>query len=388
MTSLTAADPVSVLVLLGTRPEAIKLAPAIVALREVDRFGVEVLCTGQHADLLDEIPETFGFECDYDLGAFDAGQSLGALTGRIATRIDQHLLQHRPELLMVQGDTTSTFVGALLAHYHGVRCAHVEAGLRTNDLANPFPEEANRRLASVLADLHFAPTEGNRANLISEGVTEDAIVVTGNTVIDALHLALERPARGAAPEVQEILAGDRPVILVTSHRRESWGDEMAQIAVGLSIAAAERPEWLVVFPVHPNPIVRDAFAPLQRMENVRLLEPVPYGAFVHLMRQAGLILTDSGGIQEEAPSLDRPVLVMRRVTERPEAIEAGAARLVGTDAESIGRAVSELIEDRRLYESMAAAPNPYGDGRATERILDGLLWRYRGSGRPADFQCG
>jgi UDP-N-acetylglucosamine 2-epimerase (non-hydrolysing) len=241
-------------------------------------------------------------------------------------------------------------------------------------------------MTTVLADLHLAPTASNRFNLLREGIADDRVIITGNTVVDALFAALRAPLATACPDVREVLNASAPVLLVTSHRRESWGDEMAEIARALGVIAATHTDWLIVFPLHKNPVVRQAFRPtLARYPNVRLLEPVPYVSFTHLMRRARILLTDSGGIQEEAPSLDRPVLVMRNTTERPEAVSTGATRLVGTEQESIVGAVGELIRNKNAYERMARSPNPYGDGLAARRILDALLWRYRDGERPLEF---
>lgn len=382
------SSPLKVLVLIGTRPEAVKLAPVVLAMGRDSRFKAEVVSTGQHREMLDPIASAFGIEFSADLATLRHGQSLSDLTGLMIQRLGSHVEGDPPDVLLVQGDTTSTLVGALVAHYHQIPCAHVEAGLRTNDLRNPFPEEANRRVTSTLTDLHLAPTETNRSHLLREGVLDESILVTGNTVIDALQIALEMPPDSPDAAVLRLLSTSSPVLLVTSHRRESWGAEMREIALALQTIAHQHPDWTVVFPMHRNPVVREAFSPaLAGLSNVELLEPAPYVSFVHLMRRASIILTDSGGVQEEAPSLGRPVLVMRDTTERPEAVSAGAARLVGTKQDSIVRSVTELVSDSDAYRRMANAVNPYGDGESSSRVLDALLWRYRGASRPTAFAC-
>lgn len=382
------SSPLKVLVLIGTRPEAVKLAPVVLAMAADSRFEAQVVSTGQHREMLAPIASAFGLEFSADLSTLRHGQSLSDLTGLMIRRLGGHVEGDPPDVLLVQGDTTSTLVGALVAHYHQIPCVHVEAGLRTNDLSNPFPEEANRRVTSTLTDLHLAPTETNRGHLLREGVSDESILVTGNTVIDALQIALEMPPDSPDATVIDLLSSSSPVLLVTSHRRESWGSEMREIALALRTIARRHPDWTVVFPMHRNPVVREAFAPaLDGLANVELLEPAPYVSFVHLMRRANIILTDSGGVQEEAPSLGRPVLVMRDTTERPEAVSAGVAKLVGTKQDEIVRSVGELVSDPDAYRRMASAVNPYGDGESSPRVLEALLWRYRGAPRPTAFAC-
>lgn len=376
-----------VAILMGTRPEAVKLAPVVRGLEQDERFDPIVVTTGQHREMLDQVAATFGLRFDLDLGLLLHGQSLSSLTGRAMQRLGDAIESIDPDLVIVQGDTTSTFVGALAALYHDVPTAHVEAGLRTYDLRNPFPEEANRRLTSQITELHLAPTQRNRENLLGEGFSAESITVTGNTVIDALLLALDLPRPQFSGPLEAFIEGGTPIVLVTSHRRESWGRTMDHIALALRELATRNPDWAFVFPIHRNPIVRGAFAPaLEGLSNVLLIEPLAYVGFTHLMRAARIVLTDSGGVQEEAPTLGRPVLVMRRTTERPEAIHAGAVRLVGTEKEAIVSSVQGLIDDRADYDRMALAMNPYGDGRATARIVDALAWRFMAGPRPEDFK--
>lgn len=381
-------DPLKTLLLIGTRPEAVKLAPVAIGLASNERFTPRLVNTGQHHEMLDPIAELFGLSFSANLGVLKHGQGLAELAARILERLDAHIRAMEPDVVVVQGDTTSTFVGALVAHYNEIPCVHVEAGLRTNDLHNPFPEEANRRLTSTLTDLHLSPTSNAAANLLREGIDEETIVVTGNTVIDALQLALTLPLDTEDGQVEEILGSDEPVLLVTAHRRESWGQEMHNVAEALRDIAAAFPDWRIVFPIHRNPIVREVFSPLlDELANVAILEPLPYVAFVRMMQRARIILTDSGGVQEEAPSLGRPVLVMRQKTERPEAVEAGTALIVGTDQEALRAAITELITDSATYNRMAATANPFGDGHAASRILEALDWRYRGGVKPEPFKC-
>lgn len=354
-------------VVYGTRPEAVKLAPVVRALRAHDAFDVSVVVTAQHRTMLDQVNEVFGIVPDVDLDILTERQTVTDVTVRALSGLSPVVERLAPDALVVQGDTTTTFAGALAAFYQRVPVVHVEAGLRTNDRYSPFPEEVNRRLTTQLTTLHLAPTEGNRANLLAEGVADSAIVVTGNTVVDALRYAVG--LGGPSP------VGDDPrrVLLVTAHRRESWGEPMRGIGRALARLAKEHPDVLVVLPVHKNPVVREALLPpLDGVANVVVTEPLAYLPFVRLMDRAHVILTDSGGMQEEGPSLGKPVLVMRDTTERPEAVEAGTARLVGTDEDDVVAAVTELLTDEAAYDRMAKAVNPYGDGHAAERCVAAL----------------
>jgi len=360
-----------VLCVIGTRPEAIKMAPVILALRErAERFRTRVVLTAQHREMSDQVLALFRIRPDHDLNLMKPEQTLFDTTAGLVKGLEGVYRAERPDLVLVQGDTTTTFVGALAAFYLGIRVGHVEAGLRTADKANPFPEEINRRLASHVADFHFAPTETARRALLAEGVSREAIWVTGNTVIDALMQtarALPKRALAGVPGLDPA----RRVVLVTAHRRENWGEPLEQICLALrDLARAFLADAQVVFPVHPNPKVRRvATRVLGREPNVLLLPPLEYRPFVALMQRSTLILTDSGGVQEEAPSLGKPVLVMRRKTERPEAVRAGTVRLVGTDRARIVAEAARLLTDARAYRAMARRKNPYGDGKAAGRIV-------------------
>ncbi|MCC6417038.1 MAG: UDP-N-acetylglucosamine 2-epimerase (non-hydrolyzing) [Gemmataceae bacterium] len=369
-----------VAVIFGTRPEAIKLAPVVLALKAHPAFDCRVCVTGQHREMLDQVLDVFGLVPDTDLALMEPNQTLGRLTARAVESLDQYLGREKPQLVLVQGDTTTVFCAALAAFYHHIPIGHVEAGLRTGDLQSPWPEEANRVLTSRLTTLHFAPTAASCRNLLAEGVPAGSVVVTGNTVIDALFLALER-ARAALPTIPglpaEVLAAGegRPLVLITGHRRESHGAGFESICRAVAELARRFPAARFVYPVHLNPKVRE---PVQRLlggglPNVHLIEPLAYLPFVALMDRATLLLTDSGGIQEEAPSLGKPVLVMRDTTERPEAIEAGTVQLVGTSFDRIVGEVTRLLTDRAAYEAMARAHNPYGDGHAAGRIVAASL---------------
>ena len=371
----------------GTRPEAIKLAPVVLALERSNSFEPVVAVTAQHREMLDQVLATFGIVPARDLNIIKDRQTLTDVTVRALEGLTPVIAEEPPDAVIVQGDTTTTFVGALAAFYHRVPAIHVEAGLRTRDPYSPYPEEINRRLTTQLTSLHLAPTKTAKRNLLSEGVDESRIVVTGNTVIDALLWTVERPTAGEDASLHGI--ADKKVVLVTAHRRESWGPAMEAVGRALATIACSEPGVEIVFPIHRNPRVREAILPaVEGLSNVRLLEPMSYAPFAHLMRQAHIILTDSGGIQEEGPSLGKPVLVMRDTTERPEALTAGTVRLVGTDEHAIAGAVRTLLHDDAAYQAMANAVNPYGDGHAARRTVDALL-HFFGEGPPADeFEGG
>jgi UDP-N-acetylglucosamine 2-epimerase (non-hydrolysing) len=360
-----------ILVVFGTRPEAIKLAPVIGALRSV--ADVQVCVTAQHRQMLDQVLRVFAIRPDRDLNVMRAGQDLTDITAAVLSGIRDVLADERRDLVVVQGDTTTTMAVALGAFYARVPVAHVEAGLRTGDPASPFPEEINRRVTTVLADLHFAPTTGARDNLLAEGIAAECITVTGNTGIDALLATTGRLARGEItvqlPDAVEQVSRGRRLILVTGHRRESFGAGFLNICQALRQIAAEHPEVALVYPVHLNPNVRE---PVHRLlsgvPSIVLIEPLEYLPFVALMQRAAILLTDSGGVQEEAPSLGTPVLVMREKTERPEGITAGMATLVGTDPARICSEVNRLLRERSAGAPPSPKANPYGDGRAAERI--------------------
>ncbi|MHB8078494.1 MAG: non-hydrolyzing UDP-N-acetylglucosamine 2-epimerase [Candidatus Krumholzibacteriia bacterium] len=376
-----------VLLVFGTRPEAIKMAPVVRRLQaDPDRFDARVCVTAQHRALLDQVLDLFDIRTHHDLDIMTPGQGLHQITTRVLEGLQGCLEGAAPDWILVHGDTTTTFAAALAAFYAQVPVGHVEAGLRTGRRYSPYPEEMNRRLTGALTTLHFAPTAAGRANLLREGVAPADIVVTGNTAIDALQLALASPRLAALPS--EYRAGSRG-ILVTAHRRENFGPGIRSICRALRRIAADHPDAHLIYPVHPNPnILGPVREALGDVANVTLLEPVGYERAVRLMADARLILTDSGGIQEEAPSLGKPVLVLRESTERPEGLDAGTARLVGTDEGAIIAAVAELLGDGAAYERMARAVNPYGDGRAAERIAGALLARADGGvgvGETAEF---
>lgn len=365
------------MIVFGTRPEAIKMAPVVEAMKKVRGVETRVTVTAQHRQMLDQVMELFGLGADEDLNVMQPGQTLVGLTSRILEGMDGIIARNRPDMILVHGDTTTTFATSLAALYNRIPVGHVEAGLRTGNLYSPWPEEANRKLTGALARLHFAPTQNSRDNLIGEGVPVDSIHVTGNTVIDALLSVVARIERDTELAVRlaaqfPFLDPGKRLILVTGHRRENFGDGFEQICRSIR-SIASRGDTQVVYPVHLNPKVQE---PVNRLlgnlANVQLIEPLDYLPFVYLMSRSHLILTDSGGIQEEAPSLGKPVLVMRDTTERPEAVDAGTVTLVGTDEARIIGEVGRLLDDASAYESMSRAHNPYGDGRAASRIAAAL----------------
>ncbi len=363
-----------VLSIFGTRPEAVKMAPVVNRLSVTQDVESLVCVTAQHRQMLDQVLDLFAIAPDFDLDLMRQDQSLPDLTAVVIQGLDTIVRDVQPDWVLVQGDTTTVMAAGLLAFYHHVRVGHVEAGLRTGDKWQPFPEEVNRKVTGVVADLHFAPTEQARDNLLHEGVNSESIVVTGNPVIDALYEIVERPYDFDHPVFQDI-PEDRRLILVTAHRRENFGEPMEQIFEALrEIAERYREDVHLVYPVHPNPNVHEpAHRTLSGIPNLTLTEPLDYLPMTHLMKRAYLVLTDSGGLQEEAPALGTPVLVLRRVTERPEAVQAGTARLVGTDSNKIVSETSKLLDDPEAHRAMAQAVNPFGDGHAAERIVQALL---------------
>jgi UDP-N-acetylglucosamine 2-epimerase (non-hydrolysing) len=379
-----AASRRRIMVIYGTRPEAVKVAPLIRALAESTLLTPLVAVTAQHRSMLDQVNDCFGIKPEFDLDICLPGQTLTGITTRALGGVQAMLAEHRPDAIVVQGDTTTVFAAALAAFYEQIPVAHLEAGLRTDDPYAPYPEEINRRLATRLAALHLAPTATSRANLLAENVDPATIVVTGNTVIDALLWAVGRGLDYGEPALAELDATDAPVLLVTAHRRESWGAPLRAVGRALARIARAHRNLRIVFPVHRNPVVRDAVLPAIRdIPNVTVTEPVPYGGFARLMNRATLILTDSGGVQEEGPSLGKPVLVMRDTTERPEAVAVGTVRLVGTDEDLIVGTVGHLLTDPAAYSAMANAINPYGDGRAAQRAVAALA-HHLGLGPAAD----
>lgn len=373
-----AMEKLKVMTVFGTRPEAIKMAPVVQALAVHPAIEAKVCVTAQHREMLDQVLALFGIRPDFDLDLMKAGQDLTDITHGVLKGLRDVFAEYRPDRILVHGDTSTTLAASLAAFYHKIPVGHVEAGLRTGDLFAPWPEEANRKVASVFTDLHFAPTKGSQQNLLKEGVATDRIHVTGNTVIDALLEIAERLQRDEALASRcsgqfPFLDPARRLVLVTGHRRESFGEGFKRICRGLA-EIARRGDVQIVYPVHLNPNVR---APVNEIladvDNVHLIEPLDYLPFVYLMTRSHIIVTDSGGVQEEAPSLGKPVLVMREVTERPEAVQAGTVRLIGTDNELMVKEVNRLLDDKAEYEKMSKAHNPYGDGKAAERIVRILL---------------
>jgi UDP-N-acetylglucosamine 2-epimerase (non-hydrolysing) len=375
-----------VMAIFGTRPEAIKVAPVIAELERSPQFEPVVVVTGQHREMLAQVLELFSITPHHDLELCRPGQTLTSVTTGALEGLTALLEAERPDAVVVQGDTTTTFAGALAAFYQQIPVVHLEAGLRTGLRYSPFPEEINRCLTTRLASLHLAPTLGNKMNLVSENVEPASIIVTGNTVIDALLDVCRRPGGYGDPALAGLDDDRRRVVLVTAHRRESWGDGHASVGRAVAELARTEPDVLVVFPIHRNPVVRETIAPsLEGLDNVKLIEPLAYQGLVKLMQRSSLILTDSGGIQEEGPSLGKPVLVTRDTTERPEAVAAGTVRLVGTDESQIIGAVRTLLHDPEQYAAMANAVNPYGDGRAAQRTVAALAHLLAGGPRPDEF---
>lgn len=385
---MTLPKYLKVSVILGTRPEAIKLAPLIIKLREDSRFSTRVCATAQHRHMLDQVLDVFEIVVDTDLNLMRPGQTLSSLTCSVLTRVGEYLDAEQPDIVLVQGDTTTVFAAALAAFYRQIPVGHVEAGLRTGNLKSPWPEEANRVLTSRLATLHFAPTTVSGNNLLAEGVPPENIFVTGNTVIDALHLAIARVRRNPPfiPQLDPSLMSTRrdvPLVLITAHRRESFGEKLEAICQTIARLAACFPDVEFVYPVHPNPLVRATVARTLRAgepgrcvgSNVHLVEPLSYLPFVALLERAKVVLTDSGGIQEEAPSLGKPVLVMRDTTERPEALHGGTVKLVGADPDKIFRETARLLNDPCYYRSMARVQTPFGDGTAAPQIIN-AIWSH------------
>ena len=362
-----------ILFVFGTRPEAIKMAPVVKAFQDSDH-EIKSCVTAQHREMLDQVIDFFELPIDYDLNLMTAGQTLNQLSSRILSAFDQVLVDYKPDWVLVHGDTTTSSMCALAAFHNGIQVAHVEAGLRTYNKKAPFPEEINRQLTGRIADLHLAPTEWAGKNLLREGAAEQDILITGNTVIDALFLGLDKIDRGYTNErireLKELIDPAKKLILITGHRRENFGSGFENICQALR-EIASRKDVQLVYPVHLNPNVQE---PVNRIlgevDNIHLIEPLDYPSFIYLMRRAHHIITDSGGVQEEAPALGKPVLVMRETTERPEAVEAGTVRLVGTSFDKILQESSLLLDDENHYHEMSRAHNPYGDGKACQRIID------------------
>jgi len=377
-----------IMAVFGTRPEAIKMAPLLKALQKNENYKLIITVTAQHREMLDQVMELFQFKADYDLDIMKDRQSLSGLSARIITKLDGILAEEKPELLLVHGDTSSTFIGALTSFYHQIEIAHVEAGLRTHNKYSPFPEEMNRQLTGVLADLNFAPTKRARENLLLENKAAEKIFVTGNTVIDALLSVVDQDYKFENELLKNLDFENKKVILLTAHRRENLGEPMKNIFKAVQQLTEKIKNLEVVFPVHLNPVIRELSKKmLAGNQQIHLIEPLDYLPFANLMARADLVLTDSGGIQEEAPSLGKPVLVLRDTTERPEAVEAGTVLKVGTSAEAIFKESLKLLTDAEEYQRRAAAVNPYGDGRAVERIIKAIDYYFGISKEcPPDFE--
>jgi UDP-N-acetylglucosamine 2-epimerase (non-hydrolysing) len=367
------------LFIVGTRPEVIKLAPVILECNLRPEIEVVVCSTGQHRQMLDQAFKSFNISPDIDLGLMTENQSLASLSASALTALAAVLDEHNPDAVVVQGDTTTAMIGALSAFYHQTPIVHVEAGLRTWDRLNPYPEEVNRSIIDQIAEFCMAPTTESERNLIKSRVEPKNIWVTGNTAVDAILTTAKRVVENQAPatlpiQLRESIAAGARLIVVTGHRRESFGDDFESMCEALALISRQNPDIKIVYPVHLNPNVREpVFRILEKVENIFLIDPLPYDEFVWLLAKSHLVLSDSGGVQEEVPSLNKPVLVMREVTERPEGLEAGCSVLVGVNKASIVRGVSNLLDDQDLYEKMSSAPNPYGDGKASQRIADVIL---------------
>lgn len=367
-----------IMTVFGTRPEAIKMAPVVLELTKYPELIQPIVAvTAQHREMLDQVLGLFSITPDYDLDIMSAGQTLFDITTRAMHGLDEVLKQEKPDLVLVHGDTTTTFAGALAAYYHHIAVGHVEAGLRTGNKYSPFPEEMNRKLTGALADFHFAPTSRARQNLLSENVSNEQLFITGNTVIDALKATVKKDYTFADPMLASINYEQQRVILITTHRRENLGEPMRHVYQALRDIVAAFPDVEVVFPVHKNPKVREVVeAELGHLARIHLIDPLDYEPFANLIARSYLILTDSGGIQEEAPALGKPVLVLRDTTERPEAIDAGTVKLIGTEKQRVFSETKLLLEEQNSYDKMAGACNPYGDGQASRRIVQTILYRH------------
>ena len=382
-------DKIKVLSVFGTRPEAIKMAPLVKHLASRPEFESLCCLTGQHREMLDSVMDIFRLKADYDLNIMQARQTLSSITSRTLLGMEEVLETAKPDLVLVHGDTSTTFAGALAAFYHKIPVGHVEAGLRTWDKYSPFPEEMNRTLVGDIAELHFCPTANNLRNLEREAIAGDKFI-TGNTVIDAMQTTVRKDFVFSVPELNELDFAHRRVIAVTCHRRENYGQPMVNIMEALRELAAAHPEVEIVYPVHLSPVVRDCvFGILKDLPRVHLIDPIDVENMHNLMARCHFVMTDSGGLQEEAPALGKPVLVLRRETERPEAVQAGTVKLAGVEKQNILALAEELLTDESAYGAMAHAVNPYGDGHACERIARGILWHFgRIAEKPADFDSG
>ena len=366
---------IKVLSIFGTRPEAIKMAPLVKELESRKEIESVVCVTAQHREMLDQVLEVFNIKPDYDLNIMKKGQTLSEITSRVLIGLEEVIQKEKPNIILVHGDTTTTFAGALAAFYNGVDIGHVEAGLRTWNKYSPFPEEMNRQMVDRMTDMFFAPTEVSKNNLLNEGIDENKIYITGNTAIDAMKFTVKTDYTN---EIFDWL-GDSKFILLTAHRRENLGEPMRNIFKAVRRIVLDNKDVKVIYPIHMNPIVREiAGEILKDIDRVKLIEPLEVFDFHNFINRSYLILTDSGGIQEEAPSLGKPVLVLRDTTERPEGIEAGTLKLVGTDEETIYKETMKLLNNKEEYDKMSKASNPYGDGNASKYIVDGIIDKYKG----------
>ena len=371
------ANKLKVMTVFGTRPEAIKMAPVVLELNEHKDIETVVAVTAQHREMLDQVLRLFKITPDYDLDIMAASQTLFDITNKALAGLEHVLRESKPDIVLVHGDTTTTFVGALAAYYQQIDVGHVEAGLRTGNKYSPFPEEMNRKLTGAIADLHFAPTQTSKANLLHEGVDAAKIFVTGNTVIDALHQTVRKDFTFEDRLLKDIDYDNKRIILVTTHRRENLGEPMRHVYKALRKLTETFDDVEIVFPVHKNPKVREVVnEELGNLDKVHLIDPLDYEPFANLMSRSTLILTDSGGVQEEAPALGKPVLVLRDTTERPEAVKAGTVKLIGTDSDRVFNESKLLLTNELEYEKMAKSTNPYGDGKAASRIVASLLYHY------------
>ena len=379
-------QPHKIMTVYGTRPEAIKVATVLEALEQDERFESIPVVTGQHREMLDQVNTMFGITPKHDLDLMKPGQPLNGIVSRAIAGLDELIAAEQPDVVIVQGDTSTAMAAAIAAFNRQVTVVHLEAGLRTGNIDSPFPEEANRKIIGQVAKLHLAPTKGSRANLLHESFDPESIVVTGNSVIDALLEASSWDTVPSDPAVAAAIESGRPIILATTHRRENLGDSMDAIGRAIGTLADKHSDHIVILPIHRNPAVREAVLPhLEGKDNVIVTEPLPYAEFTKVMAAARIILTDSGGVQEEAPSLGKPVLVMRENTERPEAVDAGTVRLVGTDFDRIVFEANHLLEDDDAYDAMATAVNPYGDGNATARSIAAIAQLLQVGERLPDF---
>ena len=379
---------IKVMLVFGTRPEAIKMAPLVKELEKNSEVDVKVCVTAQHREMLDQVLEIFKITPDYDLDIMIKGQTLAGITTKALEGLSDVMSKEKPDLVLVHGDTTTTFVASLAAFYNKIKIGHVEAGLRTYDKYSPYPEEMNRKLTTALADIFFAPTENNKNNLLKEGIPEEKIFVTGNTAVDAMRYTVSKEYKFEDEDLKKVDFENKKVILVTAHRRENLGEPLENICKAIKEIVQNNEEVEVVYPVHLNPVVQDtAKSILGNMDRVHLIKPLDAMIFQNVMDRSYMVMTDSGGVQEEAPSVGKPVLVLRTETERPEAIKTGTLKLAGTDKNNIVKLANELLEDKDEYARMSTAKNPYGDGLASQRITDSILYSFdKTNEKPTEFK--